>query len=195
MAELKEQSNLIWQSFVSGNESAFRSLYDHTYPDLYRYGYKLFPDSQGVRDLIQETYLSLWRQRERGNEVRDVWVYLLVSFRNRLIDLKRKDKRRDIPTIASVESPEVEWLAQENEEYRNQWLKQQLAELPERQREAIRLRYRANMDYPEIAKMLGVSIQVVYNYVNRGIKTIRGKTTKLPDEFWVVGLSYFIYFI
>ena len=144
MAELKEQSNFLWQSFVSGNESAFRSLYDHTYSSLYR---------------------------------------------NRLIDLKRKDKRRDVPVIEPVESPESEWLAQENEEYRNQWLRQQLDELPERQREAIHLRYRVDLDYPEIAKRLGVSIQVVYNYVNRGIKTIRGRTNDLPDEFWVLLIS------
>jgi RNA polymerase sigma-70 factor (ECF subfamily) len=181
MAELKEQSNLLWQSFVSGNESAFRTLYDHTYSSLFRYGFHLFPDANGVRDLMQETYLALWRQRERGTEVRDVWVYLLVSFRNRLIDLKRKEKSREIPAIDPVISPESEWIAQENEAYRNRWLQCQLAELPERQREAIRLRYRLDMDYPEIAKRLGVSIQVVYNYVNRGIKALRSKT----DDFEV----------
>lgn len=181
MAALKEQSNLLWQSFVSGNESAFRSLYDLTYPSLFRYGFRLYADAEGVRDLMQEAYLALWRQRERGAEVRDVWVYLLVSFRNRLIDQQRKKK---IPSPASAEpmpSPEEEWIAQENENYRSQWLRQQLAELPERQREAIRLRYRVDMDYPEIATRLGVSIQVVYNYVNRGIKTLRGKVEGLGE--------------
>ena len=72
----------------------------------------------------------------------------------------------------------------EAEQQRRDWLQHGLGQLPERQREALHLRYHLELDYPDVAEILGVSQQVAYNYVNRGIKTLKKGAEDTPDWFF-----------
>lgn len=181
MAELKEQCNTLWVSFQSGDETAYRALYDLTYGALFRCGLTYLDDSATIRDLMQEAYLSLWRQGERDIVIKDVWVYLLATFRNRVIDHLRKVKKMPVMNELAVASPEDDMVEAEVVKLRKKWLQEQLHQLPDRQREALYLRYQIMLDYPDIADVLNVSLQVAYNYVNRGIKALKQRVEKAPD--------------
>lgn len=172
MQDLRSRATALWTSFRSGTDTAFRELYELTYEELYRYARRLGGQSDVLRDLIQDTYLAIWLRRDKLPPVRDPWVFLLVSVRNRIIDQSRR-KRVDPVELPVVPSPEEELLAAEERQLRTEWLRQHLDRLPERQREALHLRYRLELDYGEIAELMGVGQQVVYNYVNRGVGNLR----------------------
>lgn len=174
---MKAKARQCWQELLAGDPAGFRALYDLTYDDLYRYGCRFTGESSNIRDALQEVFVAIWERRDREPPVDDPWVFLLVSLRNRLIDEGRKGKA---PTVKyePVASAEDEIVALETETAQKDWLQRKLDELPVRQREAIHLRYRLELDYEQVAMVLGVSQQVAYNYVNRGVKNLRTALNK-----------------
>ncbi len=183
MADIKSHARQLWQDFEDGNAAAFRKLHDLTYAELYRYGLRLVPRPALVRDALQETFVAVWQRKGQLPPVREPWLFLLTALRHKLFDLVRKEKEMAVeqPPVPSAEADLVEAeLAAE----RRQWLANRLAGLPERQREALHLRYRVELAYPEIAEVLGVSQQVAYNYVNRGLKTLRKTLGEIPEDFF-----------
>jgi len=180
--DAKRQAKQYWDSFRAGNPAAFRELYELTYDDLFRYARRLSPDA-AVRDALQDVYLAIWQRRDHEPPVRDPWVFLLVSLRNKIIDQARKERKLAV-THPAEPSPEDELLSAEYDALRGEWLRGRLNELPERQREALHLRYHLDLGYPDVAKVLGVSQQVAYNYVNRGIKALKKQVENTPGWFF-----------
>jgi RNA polymerase sigma factor (sigma-70 family) len=184
MAEISSQTQTLWSNFVAGDPTAFRALYDLTYDELYRYGHRLAGSRPAVvRDALQEVYLAIWRRHDRPPPVRDPWLFLLVSLRNKLVDQARK--QRAVPPEPEPEpSPEDNFMRAETDERRASWVVERISLLPERQREALHLRYRVELEYEEVAEVMGVGRQVAYNYVNRGIKTLRAELEALPKDYF-----------
>ena len=188
MVDLREQCSTLWAAFREGEEAAFRQLYDVTYPALFRYGRNFTGDGEQVRDAMQEAYVGLWNRRSHPEPVERPWVFLLVSLRNGLIDALRRDRPLppDPGPPGQTESPEADLLDRERSAQRNAWVRAHLDRLPQRQREALHLRYLHELDYPDIARIMDVSRQVAYNYVNRGIGSLRQTLDKYPE--WLLGL-------
>ncbi len=185
MAEISSQTQTLWNNFIAGDPAAFRALYDLTYDELHRYGHRLNGAHRAatVRDALQEVYLAIWQRHDRPPPVKDPWLFLLVSLRNKLVDQARKE--RTLVLVAEPEpSPEDDFLQLETDERRANWVAERLALLPDRQREALHLRYKVELEYDEVAEVMGVSRQVAYNYVNRGVKSLRGDLDALPKDFF-----------
>lgn len=176
MIENKHRCTELWNSFRRGEETAFRALYELSYPHLYRYGYSLLGDETRVRDALQDVYLSLYtRAGRQQREIERIWVYLFTSLRNRLVDERRRERPyfplEAVP--ATTPSIEEEVVNAEDLLHRQRWLQQLLDRLPRRQSEAIQLRYYQELDYPDIAEIMNVNVQVAYNYVSRGLTSLR----------------------
>jgi len=184
MAENSRRAQTLWNNLVAGSPSAFRSFYDHTYDELYRYGHRLAGSRPAaVSDALQEVYLAIWQRKDHSAPVRDVWLFLLISLRNKLVDQARAE--RPLPAAAETEpSPEDNFLRAETDERRAAWVAARLARLPDRQREALHLRYRVELDYEQVAAVMGVGRQVAYNYVNRGVKNLRAELEALPKGYF-----------
>jgi len=172
MADIRHEIKQHWNDLVAGDPAGFRALHDLTYDELFRYAHRLTRDRAGIRDALQEVYVAIWQRRDKEPPVREPWVFLLTALRNKLIDAARKKKDPAI-AHAAVPSPEDDIIAAEAVAERTARLAARLAELPERQREALHLRYRVELEYDDIAKVMGVGRQVAYNYVNRGVKALR----------------------
>lgn len=181
MADLRGQCERLWAAFRAGDEIAFQELYDLTYPALFRYGVNLFGDRERVRDAMQEAYVGLWRRRPESTTVEQPWVFLLVSVRNQLIDSFRRESNAPPPVPLSAPSAETELIDEERHAQRRRWIRSHLDQLPQRQREALHLRYLSELDYPDIARIMDVTRQVAYNYVNRGLLTLRRTLGQYPE--------------
>lgn len=180
MVDIKNRCTELWLSFHQGDEKAFRSMYDLSYPHLFRYGFSLVGDEHQVRDALQEVFISLYTRSQQQRAIDRIWVYMFTSLRNRLLDYLRRT-RIPLPyppePARSVPSTEEEVVEAETDQQRQQWLQQQIGSLPRRQSEAIQLRYYQELDYPDIAEIMGVTVQVAYNYVSRGIHSLRNQLT------------------
>lgn len=170
---------------TSDQAEQFSHLMRTHYNALYDYGMKLSSCDQAfTKDCIQEVFLTFWNSRDNWHSLQSVRAYLLVSLRNRIIDAQRRDRRsrrviRLTDAGGAVDAiPDLSFSnPTEQTSYR---LTALLDALPPRQREAVYLRYFAEMDYADIADAMGVKERTVYNLVHQGLQQLRQTVAKVP---------------
>lgn len=188
----------LWLSFKKGNELAFSVLYNKYVQRLYNYGVHACKDSALVKDCIQEMFILLWEKRERLTDVTSVNFYLFKSFRRLL--MKRLTLRRKLlislteikdPSFAFLPSLEDSIIDEESERERSKKLKQSIQALTKRQREAIFLRFFNQLSYAEVAAVMELNVDSVYNIISKAIDSLRNTLGEkalviLIPLFWTV---------
>lgn len=177
-------NKIIWESFLEGDKEAFAHLYNLHVEALYRYGTKLCTDDNLVKDAIQEVFLDLYlnRQKNKTNPENLRWYLILALKRNLIKKLKRNRKLANEEECELHFEPEysIEKTIIENEEEAelNRKVNEVLKNLPDKQKEALYLRYNESMEYPEIAALLNISVESVRKQVYRALSSIREKFGK-----------------
>src|SRR5690606_8020345 len=130
-------------------------------------------DADLLKDCIQEICLDLWKNRGTIGETGYVKFYLLKSLRRRLI--RELQKHRPAPLSEETifyagydqELPR-ESLMIRDEELENLALRMRklLNQLSRRQQEVIYLRFYMEADIEEIAAIMSVNRQSVYNHLH-----------------------------
>lgn len=169
-----------WYQFKDGDKEAFAFFYNLHIDRLFRYGLKFCKDEDTIKDAIQEVFLDLYIKRNKNNSnPENLKYYLLLALKRILIKRLQKNRRFDssdtiIEKNDGVEfSIEYQLIEQEQDtETRNKILNA-LNLLPEKQKEAIYLRFNEAMKYEEIAAILDISIESVRKQVYRALKTVR----------------------
>ncbi len=170
----------LWQRFKRGDGSSLAELLRRYHDDLYRYGLKLANgDVEATKDAIQEVFAELWARRQALADVQVVKSYLLTALRRRLyrhhLFVLREQAEAD--TFAHeggvVFSAEDLLVAQLGEEEQRQKLLYALSQLTKRQREAVYLKFYEDLSYEQIADVMGIGFQPVYNLVHQALKGLR----------------------
>lgn len=141
---------------------------------LIRYAAGILGDTERARDVVQDTFLRLCRQkRQKVDGHLGQWLFTVC--RHRALDIVRKGKR-----VTTLET-QVRHLAGdsplpgqelEKEESLSQVLTI-LESLPPNQREVIRLKFQGELSYREISAVTGLSVSNVGFLIHTGLKTIR----------------------
>ncbi len=170
-----------WHLFCAGDRDAFTEIAKKNYAPLYHYGTRFTLDKCLIQDCLQDLFLDMWEKREYLARITAIKPYLFQSLRNNLIRRIRKqslfsDLREFEDTLFNDSSPESELILTETDQFLNHKLRQAIELLPQRQREALYLRYYENLSYEEIAEVMGLQRQAVANYLQYGIQKLR--------EYW-----------
>lgn len=175
-----QKIHILWRSFQLGNMEAFAAIYNQHLNTLYRYGKKLCTDDEIVKDAIQEVFLDLYLKREKNKtNPENLKYYLLLSLKRNLIKKLKKDRKTGESNpgyeLSFDSDYNIEQIMIENEEEneRTRRIEFMLNQLPLKQKEALYLRFNEAMEYPEIAKVMNISVESVRKQVYRAIKTIR----------------------
>lgn len=179
-SEDKDYWRLTWLKFKDGDKEAFAIFYNLHIDRLYQYGLKLSNDEGTIKDVIQEVFLDLYLKREKNNTTpENLKYYLLLALKRNLIKKLKSRRRFDSGKIADGKIADLEFSAEyqiiekeQDEEIRIKVV-EALDQLPEKQKEAVYLRFNEAMDYPEIALILGITIESVRKQVYRALKTVR----------------------
>lgn len=192
---LLDENLLLWNEFRNGNADAFGELIRLHYQDLYNYGTRFTRDGELVKDCIQDLFLALWRNRETISETSFVKFYLLKSLRRGLgkaIDRSRRTDTWDELHFESLFSgtPAVEnrIIAEEHLRELSRKMTKVLSGLSRRQQEVIYLRYYLDADPEEIAEIMSLSRQSVYNLLHDALKKLKKLSSK--RSFW---FSHFLW--
>jgi RNA polymerase sigma factor (sigma-70 family) len=169
----------LWVHLRQDDERAFEALMLMHYKPLFRYGTRLNPDEELIRDCIQEVFTSVWERRRSLPVIQSGRFYLLKALRKRLLYELRKTQR---------ESP-LDWtpdyhfwaeyaidtslIAGEEAHQQSQKLEMLLNALPPRQKEVIHLRFFQNLSHEEIAEMMQMNRQSVYNLLHETLRKLR----------------------
>ncbi len=178
----KNNIDYTWYTFLKGDEGAFTRIYNQYAGNLFLFGKKFSTDAQIVDDAVQEVFVELYMKRETlGENIQNLKAYLFVALKNNL--LKRSIKEKKIPVL-SMESFSnldfnIEYDIQEtliNSEIKSEAserLSSAIEQLSKKQKEIIYLKFEEELDYPEIAKILQISIESARKQIYRAIKTLR----------------------
>jgi RNA polymerase sigma factor (sigma-70 family) len=185
----------IWCAFRAGDQEAFALIFDQHYRQLYSYGRQFLDDESLVDDAIQELFINLWRTRENlTDEVDNIKFYLFRSLRRNIRRLSDREKRfqsQDLQQAADQFAHHFVAPASvdENEEsLLTRRLKSIIAQLPNRQREAVMLRYYQNFKTEEIAVIMGVSLKTVQNTLFNAMTTLRSHSDLLKASLAIAAL-------
>ncbi|MBT1697154.1 hypothetical protein KK083_09730 [Fulvivirgaceae bacterium PWU4] len=66
-------------AFSQGSEPAFRGIYDHYAPAIYRVSLRYFQSGQLAEDLVSEVFTALWYRRATFFEPDEVKLFLFTK--------------------------------------------------------------------------------------------------------------------
>jgi RNA polymerase sigma factor (sigma-70 family) len=155
--------------------AAFRALYDRYAARVLRYHERRTSDADAAHDLTAETFAQAWlaraRFRDEAGGSAAPWLFaiarhvLLASVRKRALE-QRACRRLGLELSGAATEPEERWL---------EGLDEALAELPDGQREAIRLRVEDDLEYDRVAASLGTTPEAARVRVHRGLAALRNR--------------------
>jgi RNA polymerase sigma factor (sigma-70 family) len=182
---------LLWNEYRSGNADAFGAIIRVHYPDLFHYGTRFTRDLELVKDSLQDLFLELWINRETISETSFVKYYLLKALRRKLT--RRIGRSRYTGSweelhfesiFSGTPSVEAGLIREEGLAELAKKMRIALAGLSKRQQEAIYLRYYFDADIDEIAEIMSVNRQSVYNHLHDALKKLK-KSSGKPSRFFL----------
>jgi RNA polymerase sigma factor (sigma-70 family) len=169
----------IWESFKSGNREVFERIFRTHIRVLYKYGSRFTHDPALVEDCIQDLFLDLWHKRQSLGTTDSIKRYLLGSLRRRIIrKLQHKPSNNSSVELENYDfhlelNAEDERIEVESGLAQQKALKEAMAQLTQRQREVIYLKYFQEMSYEEIASVMEISYQSTRNLVYAALKLMK----------------------
>lgn len=134
---------------------AFGRLYDHYVQPVYAYLYSRVGSAPEAEDITAQTFLAALEGINRYHDQGYFAAWLFSIAHHKMVEYFRK-QHRQLPLLAAEQVPAaVDTLQQMITSERSAALQQLIKDLPEEERELIRLRYVADLHFSEIAALLG----------------------------------------
>lgn len=128
-------------------------------------------DNDLAADAVQESVICLWNKREDFGRMEKKEAFCITVVKRRCVDILRQQRPSE-PIDEKVIMME-ESSADENLEERYRMARMVIDKLPEKQREAILMKYEEDLPNHEIEKALNVSSANLYTIFSRAYKSIR----------------------
>src|SRR5579859_4287131 len=181
-----------WSQALEGDTNAFKEMHRELFKGLYNYALKLLQDGEMANDAVQELFVRIWVRRDGIGPMRKVKPYFFTALRRQTLNQLRNTQLRALK-ISGLPGPDIDFSPEEivvrNEEYEKLQIRiaQLLNELPKRQKEAIYLHYFEEMDYAQIAEVMGIHYQSVLNLTQKALQKLR-QADLLPILFSLAAL-------
>jgi len=163
----------------TGEEKALASLMRKYYKDIFSYAARFCNDEYLIKDSIQEVFISLWQRRETAPLINAPRFYLLRATKNQVLKAMYKNKNMTLTDLVDNADSFYEFSVedviinrQRNEERANR-LKDLISQLTRKQREIIYLKYYQFLDNKQIADLMNLNQQSVYNLLHETIRKLR----------------------
>ena len=191
-----------WKEFLADKDGydAFSFIYNFYVNDLLSYGVSLGFDEETCRDAIHDLFCKILIDKKKLLNVNNLTSYLFRAVRNYLFNILKKNCKisnsfsENIPFSVDISTLES-LINREDTEKLKQTVENLLNELTTRQREVIYLRYMQEMDYEDIAMLMGINCNSARRLVHRGIKYLRSinNDPEKPLLVILVTLTYYHY--
>jgi RNA polymerase sigma factor (sigma-70 family) len=153
-------------------QSDFERVYEEHVGSVYAFLAYRLRNRERAEDLTQSTFeraLGSWSRFDPRQASERTW--LLVIARNLLIDVHRRQREDPVAEVDDRSLPTVE--GPEQSLGISPQLMTALAELSDRDREVIALRFGGDLNGPEIAELMGLSLANVQQILSRSLRRLR----------------------
>jgi RNA polymerase sigma-70 factor, ECF subfamily len=160
---------------ATGDQAAFRALYERTASRLFAICLRLGRERALAEDLLQEGYARIWeRARQFDPERGSALAWMIAVTRNHAIDVIRQRARElGAPEDSALEIADpgalgaIEWRVELRA------VKRCFGALDEGPRRAILLAYQEGLSYEELSGALGIPVGTAKTWVRRGLAKVR----------------------
>ncbi|NBB53460.1 sigma-70 family RNA polymerase sigma factor [Rhizobium sp. CRIBSB] len=161
-----------------GDRAAFRRVYEATSAKLLGVCLRILADRQLAEDVLQDTYLTVWRKAESFDASRASPITWLVTIaRNRSIDRLRSGKpvRNAAPVEAAFDLADDAPLASDRVEATQdaQRLNACLNELDDKAARCIRTAFFEGVTYEVLAEREGAPLGTMKSWIRRGLQRLK----------------------
>lgn len=182
MANVKTKDATLIREYINGKESSFEVLLNKYKSKVYTTIFLIVKDRYIAEDLMQEAFIKAIKKLKSGtyNEEGKFGPWLLRIAHNLGIDHFRKQKR--YPTVVTEEgSPvfnDMEFTEESIESVEiiketHAHLRDLIEQLPESQREVLKMRHYAEMSFKDISEATGVSINTALGRMRYALINLR----------------------
>lgn len=167
---------------AAGDEQAFATIVAHYTSIIYTHLLTYLKDAQRAEELVQDIFMSIWRNREKLPGMENFAGYVYVITRNKVHTVIREK------LVATIEPPEdmlQTLLVATDSTIQLKELQQAIRKgielLPARRKEVFKLSRLENKTYEEIAAQLSISRNAVKQHITESMVFLRNYLKKEID--------------
>jgi RNA polymerase sigma-70 factor (ECF subfamily) len=181
-----DSEKILFQQAAEGNEQAFSALFNLFLPRLYPFIIKLTRSEAAVQEIIQETFIRAWLNRDRLAEMENPggWLFRVAS--NKCYDHLRQKVLNDKLFKPITSEPDTRSAPHEGLDAKelNRLVGEAVHTLPAQRKKIYLMSREQGKTIPEIAAALQISPNTVKNALVTSLRSIREYLAKH-------GLGYF----
>jgi RNA polymerase sigma-70 factor (ECF subfamily) len=177
MVEDRSYDSELLLRMQAGDDSALALLYDRHGALAFTLAYRMLSDRHLAEDVVQEVFLSIWKNASRFDPRRSSFrTWFVTIVRNRCFDKLRGSAAR--PQVSAeieiAERPGTHDVPREvNQTLTAEAVQDALSTLPPEQRETIELAYYGGLSQTEISERMGVPLGTVKGRVRMAMQKLR----------------------
>ncbi len=168
----------------TATEQSFLKAYDDYADAIFRHIALRLGDREQARELMQDTYMKVWQYLSGGKTVENLRAFLYRTANNLIVDTARRRKLRTVESLEQMHEdhgfdPPAEEDTSAITHIDAERVMPILQSIDEPLRDVLVMRYVDGFPPKEIAKLLGISANVVSVRIHRGMEALR---SRLPHE-------------
>jgi RNA polymerase sigma-70 factor (family 1) len=162
----------LWRS---GNEKAYRTLFDRYFYKLHSYTLKLVPDKRVSEEIVMDVMLAIWQKRDQLNCSLSLSAYLYKSVRNKLIDHFRKQQLATVSLELTTIEPPSSFITDSRILHKEleSLYRTSLNRLPPQKKRIFTMSREEGSSYKEIAHRLRLSKNTVENHMVAALRLLK----------------------
>ena len=164
------------QQVVQGDESAFRTVFDHYRDAIYSFALKVTRREAIAEEIVQDVFIKIWINRAGLPAIHHFPDFLYIIARNHTFNALRKLARERKLNAVTTEDLSIAGVSTEaiiiQRDY-DRLLQQAVAQLPPQQRLVYTLGRQEGFTREEIAAQLQISPETVKVHMASALRTLR----------------------
>ena len=188
----------LYNRLKSGEESAFRQLFDMYYRRLVAFANNMLADVDLSRGVVQDVFVMLYEKRNELNIHTSLKSHLFQSVRNRCLNIIKHDKIKRIHHQKIYESGSEVEQPFESLEYNEleELVTRIIEELPAECKKIFKMSRYEGVSNQQIAEELNLSKRTVETQISKALKRMREELSKskLIDNVWLLAIVAAMFF-
>lgn len=168
----------VWARRIRESDpAALEAFFRAVHAPLVRYATRFVPEAS-AEDVVQDAFVRIWESRERIDPGQSIKAFAYRTVRNLCLNRIRDGKTRESLLSERYEPPQAAQPDPDDDLARADFaerLRSWIAELPDRQREALELSRYRGLSHDEVAEAMGVSPRTVNNHLVKALRAIRDR--------------------
>lgn len=161
------------EAAAQGSHAAFAQIVSRHFQPVYRLVWRMTGGAADAEDIAQEVFVKLWKNPAQVREAAALKGWLMRVASNGVIDRSRKPRPAPLEEAPEQADPVARPDAPLDREEAARLVDQRIADLPERQRQALSLVYFEAMSNIEAASVMEVSVDALESLLARARRSLK----------------------